>query len=125
MARPGNGERQRDDLLDRARQPIVAQMQRVGRGNADDQRDAERGERDQERAENRVGVELPHLHHPLQRHAGLNAAKIIDGDAGHHGQHRRHDQKGRDQKREQKLAGEDQAVAHGDGGVFADRRQDA
>ena len=38
-------------------------------------------------------IKLPDLEDPLQRQAGAPPAEIIDGDAGHRRQHRRHDQK--------------------------------
>jgi hypothetical protein len=88
-----DGERQGDDFFDRAREPIAAQMQRISRRNPDDQGHAERRKCNHQGAENRFRIELPYLHHPLQSQAGLNAAKVIERDAGEHRQRRRHDQK--------------------------------
>ena len=87
-------------------------MQRVSCGNAGEQRHGKRCERNQERQRNRVGIEIPDLGYPLQRDAGLDAAKIVHGDARRDRQARRHDEERRDKERKQKLAGEDQAVAH-------------
>ena len=109
----GNRQRQRDDFLDDARQPPSPDVQGVGRGNAGHQRDGERRERDHERQQDGAGIEIPDLEHPLQRHAGGNAAKVIHGDAGGNRQDRGHHQEGGDQQREHQLAGEDQAIAHG------------
>ena len=66
----GNRQRQRDDFLDDARQSPAADMQRVGRGNADHQRHRKRRECDHERQQDGAGIEIPDLEHPLQGHAG-------------------------------------------------------
>ena len=65
----GNRKRQRDDFLDCARHPSAAHVQRVGRRDADEQRDDQGRTGDKERAANRVGVEVPDLHDPLQGEA--------------------------------------------------------
>ena len=109
----GNRQRQRDDLLDDARQPPSPHMQRVGRGNTDGQRHGKGREGDHERQQDGAGIELPDLRHPLQGHAGLDAAKIIHGDAGGNRQDRRHHQECGNDQGEDELAGEDQAIAHG------------
>src|SRR5262249_3763028 len=110
--KPGNCERERDDLLDDPRQPPSPYIERVGRRHARDQRERERRKGDHEGKEDRAGIELPDLHDPLQRHTRRNTAEIVRGDASGDRERGGHHKECRNKQREDQLAVENQAVAH-------------
>ena len=116
-------ERQRDDLLHGARQPARVAVEHIGRRHADHERDGERRERDLQGQENGCVVEPPDLADPDQRDAAPpNALKVIDGDAGHHREDRRHDQEHAHQRGDQDLQAENERARTVHGAALPGRR---
>ncbi len=80
VARPGSATGSiRHSSMRAAQRPRRFQQAPRG-GHADQQRDQQAGQRNQQRQPEGVGVQLPHLGHPLQGQAAAQAGKVVVGD---------------------------------------------
>ena len=107
-----HGDRHHQQLLNRARERILALGQHVGRRNAEQQVARQARHRKLHRQQHRRAVVIQHLHHPLRGEAAGEAQKIILRDARQHRQHYRHNQEGAHAERERQLQPEPDRAAH-------------
>ncbi len=104
--------RQHQALFD-ASGPARRRLQQApGGGQPDRDGNRQAADRNQQRQPEGVGVERPHLTHPLQRQAAAQADKVILRDARQHRQHHRHDHKQCRQRGNADLQPEQHATFH-------------